>query len=64
MTGRIVYFTGIPTHVSILYIIKEIQNFQEYLRDDVVSKMIEGFNGRQILVRFNKNQSRDILQGF
>ena len=59
-----VYFTGIPSDVSILSIIKGIKYCQEYLTYDVVSKIIEGLNSRQISVRFNKNQIRDILQGF
>ena len=30
----------------------------------MVSKMMEDFNGIQILGGFNQNQIRDILQGF
>ena len=32
--------------------------------DALVSKMIEGFNGRHILGGFNQIQFRDILRGF
>ena len=55
VTDIMPYFTGIPPHVRILYIIKRIHHHKEYLRDGVVSKMIEELNGRQILGGFNHN---------
>ena len=64
MTESTTSFTGIPPPVSILSVIKGIQIRQEDLRDDVVSKMIEEFNGIQIFGEFNQSKIREILQGF
>ena len=48
----------------ILSIIKVIWHWKESLRDDLVSKMIKGLNGRQILAGFTKNQIGDFYRGF
>ena len=48
-------FAAIPPPVRILSGIKRIQRGREDLRDDVVSNMIEYFNGRQILGGFKHN---------
>ena len=42
VTGRMPSYTGIPTHVNILYGIKGIHCRQEDLTEDVVSKDIGG----------------------
>ena len=39
-------FGGIPPHVTILHVIEDICSGRESLRGDVVSKMIEEFNGK------------------
>ena len=57
-------FTKIHPHVRFFSVIKDIWRGQEYLRYDVVSKIIEDFNVRQIFGGFNKSQIRDLLQGF
>ena len=63
-TERVPSFTGIPLHVIILSITEGIWFGQEYLIDDVVSKIIEKFNGKQIPGRFDNNQIRGICRVF
>ena len=64
VTYMIPYLTDIPSHVIILSRIKGIHSGKEDLRDEVVSKMIEELNWRQILGGFNQSKIRDILKGF
>ena len=47
----------------IVSIIERICHGKEYLRDDVVSKVIEDLNGIYILGGFNQNQIRYIFLG-
>ena len=53
----------LPYPFEYFYGIEYIWHVQEGFRDDVVSKMICEFNGRQRLDEFNQNLMRDIFRG-
>ena len=46
------------------FLIEGVWCWKESFRGDLVLKIIEDFNGRQILCRFNQNQIREVCQGF